>query len=616
MRSFCLMLALGAVTLAAPTLACAASAQVEAQAPGRVIFAVAGGRVGEQSGSGAALPQGGAILAGDASAPSGIYLARVSPSGALDPSFGSEGIVSLPGPLAVLRVLPEADGEVLVVAMRSQSPASDELGWGEQHPRLVVLRLSADGALDRSYGVDGEAEPPIEAGCRCEHLAALQGNGELVLTGQDLLGSARASRWTVVRLTSSGALDASFGEHGVAVLPGAVGVGLEVGLDAQQDIVLQGQIDYRDQREDSEGPELMLTRLTPDGAPDPAFAHGSPFVLPVFHIDDSFGQRPEPDQMLVRPDGSVIYENLIDVPRNPPRERLGLGLDAYNPAGEPDSSFGSDGTVDLHEYREPLGDELVSAPGEGILAVHRLADEHVSSMLGNPAAVPGVLQIERIDAAGALEQAATVAVAFGGGEGETLPLRAVDPRELQPTVASNSFLAQYPPGAPPQLLEQPGGSYLLPGTVSVQEPAPRGGGRLTARFALVMLTPSFALDSAFAGAGAPMSIGLALPAQTVPLDATRGSILVDLATSAPGLCQVAVSVRGHLIARRLLALFQEGRQVFAVGLTPYGRSYLHRHRHVRVDIRASARDLLASAASATATGSVRGPTHERAGPRR
>ncbi len=599
------MLALGAGTLAAPTLACAAPGPAEVQTPGRVIFAVAAGSVGEQYGSGVALPQGGAILAGDASGAAGIYVAKVSPSGALDPSFGSEGIAFLPGPLAVLQVLPEPSGEVLVVAMRSASPMSGELGWDEQHPRLVVLRLTAGGAVDRSYGADGEAEPPIEAGCRCVHLAALQGDGELVLTGQDLLGSEMRSRWTAVRLTSSGALDASFGEHGIAVVAGAVGVGLEVGLDAHQDIVLQGQIDYRDQREHSEGPELMLTRLTPDGAPDPAFAHGSPFVLPIFHIDDSFGQRPEPDQMLVRPDGSVIYESLIYAPRNPPGERLGLGLYAYDPAGEPDRAFGTGGAVNLHEYREPLGDELVGAPGEGILAVHLLGDEHASRIVGNPAAVPGVFQVERIDAAGALEDAATVAVPFGGGEGESLPRREADPQELQPTVRANSFLAQYPPSAPPQLLEQPDGSYLVPGTVSLREPAPRGPGRLTARFALARLTPSLALDSAFAGTAAPLSIGLALPAQTASLDARRGSVRMDLATSAPGLCQVDVSAHGHLIARRLLALFQEGRQDFAIGLTPYGRRYLRHHRDVRVDIRASARDLLATPTSAAAGGTLR-----------
>jgi hypothetical protein len=202
-------------------------------------------------------------------------------------------------------------------------------------------------------------------------------------------------------------------------------------------------------------------------------------------------------------------------------------------------------------------------------------------------------------------------VPYGGGEGESLPLREADPQELQPTVRANSFLAQYPPGAPPQLLEQPDGSYFVPGTVSLREPAPRGPGRLTARFALAKLTPSLVLDTAFGGVATTMSIGLALPTQTISLDARRGSILVDLATSSPGLCQVDVSVHGHLIARRLLALFREGRMSFAIGLTPYGEGYLRHHGDVGVDIRASARDLLATPASAAVVGRLRGPALER-----
>ena len=63
-----------------------------------------------------------------------------------------------------------------------------------------------------------------------------------------------------------------------------------------------------------------------------------------------------------------------------------------------------------------------------------------------------------------------------------------------------------------------------------------------------------------------------------------------------------IAAHGHLLARRLLPILHVGRQLLPVGLTRPGQRYLRHHRHVRVAILATARDLLASTSAISGGG--------------
>jgi hypothetical protein len=98
---------------------------------------------------------------------------------------------------------------------------------------------------------------------------------------------------------------------------------------------------------------------------------------------------------------------------------------------------------------------------------------------------------------------------------------------------------------------------------------------------------------------------IALPAQRARLDARRGRVLVSLASSAPGLCQVVVSAHGRPIAQRLVALLHPGRQQVSLPLTSAGRRRLRGHSPVALRVTATIHDLLAEAASARIRASLR-----------
>src|SRR4051812_30163291 len=88
---------------------------------------------------------------------------RLLSAGQLDPSFGTGGNVILPSDLATFyagAAVVRSDGKVLL--------------GGEGG----VVRLDADGSIDRSYGVNGRANPGISV-----FAEVLQPDGKLLLGG-------------------------------------------------------------------------------------------------------------------------------------------------------------------------------------------------------------------------------------------------------------------------------------------------------------------------------------------------------------------------------------------------------------------------------------------------
>ena len=118
----------------------------------------------------------------------GVALAATA--GELDPSFDDDGRLVLPFKITPGHVLPQADGKILV---------TDE-------DSATVVRLNADGSLDRSYGGDG-----IVTGFSDDAVSAavLQPDGKLVVAG-----ATAADDITVARLDTDGSLDESFGPGG------------------------------------------------------------------------------------------------------------------------------------------------------------------------------------------------------------------------------------------------------------------------------------------------------------------------------------------------------------------------------------------------------------------
>jgi len=163
--------------------------------------------------------------------------AAAQPPGALDPTFAGTGVVNTGGPLA--GALVGSDGTVFAAGASGSSAA-----------------LYRFGAAGQAEGVAGGAGG-IATG------AALQSNGDVVvaLTGGSI---------EVERFKPGGALDTSFGNGGVAAVPGTAGgqaAGIAVGPG--DEIVVAGSVTGGDTL-----PDAAVGALTANGAPQSGFGAG------------------------------------------------------------------------------------------------------------------------------------------------------------------------------------------------------------------------------------------------------------------------------------------------------------------------------------------------------
>lgn len=81
----------------------------------------------------------------------------------------------------------------------------------------AVARSDADGTPDPDFGDDGVAIVDLDGGEEYLTSIALQSDGKVLLGGVSILGP--AVRAVIVRLTADGVLDPSFGTGGAAILP-------------------------------------------------------------------------------------------------------------------------------------------------------------------------------------------------------------------------------------------------------------------------------------------------------------------------------------------------------------------------------------------------------------
>ncbi len=152
-------------------------------------------------------PDGKVVIVGDTYSSGAPYptfgVCRLTAAGIPDVSFGTGGktITTFPPnstsiPWAVVQ---QPDGKLVVA--------------GESDGDVAVVRYTAAGALDTSFGTAGFAINDFSAGSRdCIYTMGLQPNGKILLAGFGF--AARGQDALVVRYTTTGALDSSFGTGG------------------------------------------------------------------------------------------------------------------------------------------------------------------------------------------------------------------------------------------------------------------------------------------------------------------------------------------------------------------------------------------------------------------
>jgi uncharacterized delta-60 repeat protein len=260
-----------------------------------------------------AIQSGGRILLAGTSYPGGLALARYMPDGALDSSFGTQGVVTGPeGAASAVAVQP--DGRI-VVAGRLTEPDSD----------FAVLRYKADGRIDTSFGVSGVATGP-RGDARA---VAIQPDGQILVAGSgpDPQRPDRATIF-VARFASDGSPDPGFGSNGVArMLIGQSAGASALALQPDGRIVTAGYSLH-----DTTPPYLAmaLTRYLPNGTLDQAFGTDGVVTAPI-----AAGFRGA-SSMALRPDGRIVVAGNTD---------NDFALARFEPDGSLDTTFGEFGAT-------------------------------------------------------------------------------------------------------------------------------------------------------------------------------------------------------------------------------------------------------------------------------
>ena len=127
---------------------------------------------------------------------------------------------------------------------------------------FAVARLEANGDLDGSFGTGGVVFTPIGPGHENAESVAVQPDGRIVVAGHSSNGT--DLDFAVVRYTSAGALDASFGSGGIVTTP--IGPGDDQGLG----VVLQpdGKILVSGNSSNGSDLDYALVRYTTTGSVD------------------------------------------------------------------------------------------------------------------------------------------------------------------------------------------------------------------------------------------------------------------------------------------------------------------------------------------------------------
>jgi uncharacterized delta-60 repeat protein len=181
---------------------------------------------GDDFGEAMARQADGRILVAGRSTVAGAVVARLRATGVLDPDFGGDGRVTLPGGGSAGAVLVQPDRKIVVAGNASGSVA------------MTVTRLKPDGSPDATFGSGGTAT--VDFGSLADLLggAVLQPDGKIVIAGYTQASEDVA----VARLNANGSPDATFGVGGKATVDfGVATFGFAVARAPNGRIVVAGQ---------------------------------------------------------------------------------------------------------------------------------------------------------------------------------------------------------------------------------------------------------------------------------------------------------------------------------------------------------------------------------------
>ena len=264
----------------------------------------------------------------------------------LDTTFGQGGILATPLSATendrFLSATSDADGNIFAVGWAHVSGDS----------QMALAKFTPDGAPDASFGTDGVALVNVASGGKAAELGRavdIQSDGKIIIGGpveHDTTATGDAARDTdfaVVRFNADGTLDAEFGDEGIAKID--VGEGKATSETAfvgdtswglgsiEGDKVVVFGSTLSKAGGDRTDPDYFLAGLTTAGELDPGFADGGLLIL-----DAAGGASPR--HVTVQPDGKIAATGYSEIDGV-----VHTVIIRISPAGVLDETFGDGGVA-------------------------------------------------------------------------------------------------------------------------------------------------------------------------------------------------------------------------------------------------------------------------------
>jgi uncharacterized delta-60 repeat protein len=298
---------------------------------GKVIAALDGG--GDGLATIALQPDGKIVAAGSVIHDNwqlSFLLARFSPDGTLDRSFGNQGIVVTnfgDSTAAAHALVLQPDGKIFVAGVSGAGPYSELNDF-------ALARYNSNGSLDQSFGNGGKLKthfPGVSNTGSRATAAALQADGKLVVAGT-YKNEATAREFAVARYNPKGNLDTTFGSGGMVTTSMGSGdaIAFSVALLSDGRIVASGYLDVGRRNHD-----FALACYNPSGTLNQSFGNGGRVTTDFFGATDdiAYGLAAQSDGKLVLAGRTGTYPTFH------------FALARYNNSGQLDQTFGTGGKV-------------------------------------------------------------------------------------------------------------------------------------------------------------------------------------------------------------------------------------------------------------------------------
>jgi uncharacterized delta-60 repeat protein len=262
------------------------------------------------------------VVAGstDARNDSNFAVVRYTMLGALDTSFGDDGIVltDFGGNDQVAAVVIQADGKIVVAGSSDTGGSTD----------VALARYLSNGTLDGSLSGDGRLTTDFSSGSEDQAQAMiLQPDGKIVVAGATYTIDDFDFDVALARYTASGTLDPSFsGDGKVTTAFGDEGMSSAYGLALLPDgkLVAVGQV--------TDNGDMALARYTSSGQMDSSFSGDG-------RLTTDFGGNDRGMAVVIQADGKIVVAGSTDAGSS-----TDFALVRYTPSGSLDSTFGTGGT--------------------------------------------------------------------------------------------------------------------------------------------------------------------------------------------------------------------------------------------------------------------------------